>query len=39
MARYIILKNTETGQELTLPVTPSAYPMEAGRAVETLDMA
>ena len=39
MERYIILKNTETGQELTLPVTPSSYPMAMGRTVETLDMA
>lgn len=39
MERKIILKNTETGQELTLPVTPSRYPMAAGRAVEVLDMA
>lgn len=39
MERIIILKNTETGQELTLPVTPSKYPMAAGRAVESLDMA
>ena len=39
MERVIILKNTDTGQALTLPVTPSAYPMAAGRAVERLDMA
>lgn len=39
MERVIILKNTDTGQVLTLPVTPSSYPMEAGRAVERLDMA
>lgn len=39
MRRTIILKNTENGQELTLPVTPSRYPMAAGRTVETLDMA
>ena len=39
MERLIIIKNTETGQELTLPVTPSKYPMAAGRAVEVLDMA
>lgn len=39
MERKIILKNTETGQELTLPVTPSSYPMEAGRTVERIDMA
>lgn len=39
MERYIILRNTETGQELTLPVTPASYPMAMGRAVETLDMA
>lgn len=39
MERVIILKNTDTGQALTLPVTPSGYPMAAGRAVERLDMA
>ena len=39
MQRRIILKNTVTGQELTLPVTPSSYPMAKGRNVETLDMA
>ena len=39
MERIIILKNTDTGEVLTLPVTPSSYPMAAGRAVERLDMA
>ena len=39
MERVIVLKNTDTGQALTLPVTPSSYPMAAGRAVERLDMA
>ncbi|MCI8915511.1 MAG: LysM peptidoglycan-binding domain-containing protein [Oscillospiraceae bacterium] len=39
MERVIILKNTDTGQALTLPVTPVSYPMGAGRAVERLDMA
>lgn len=39
MERVIIFKNTDTGQALILPVTPSSYPMEAGRAVERLDMA
>lgn len=39
MRRTIVLKNTATGQALTLPVTPRSYPMEAGRAVERLDMA
>lgn len=39
MERIIILKNTDTGQALTLPVTPKSYPMAAGRAVERLDMA
>lgn len=39
MERIIILKNTATGQALTLPVTPPSYPMSAGRAVERLDMA
>lgn len=39
MERIIILKNTATGQELTMPVTPSSYPMMSGRTVERLDMA
>lgn len=39
MERVIILKNTDTGQALTLPVTPKSYPMAAGRTVERLDMA
>lgn len=39
MERVIVLKNTDTGQVLTLPVTPRSYPMEAGRGVERLDMA
>lgn len=39
MERIIILKNTDAGQALTLPVTPRSYPMAAGRAVERLDMA
>ena len=39
MERIIILKNTVTGQELTMPVTPTSYPMGHGRAVERLDMA
>lgn len=39
MERVIILKNTETGKSLTLPVTPKSYPMAAGRTVERLDMA
>lgn len=39
MERVIILKNTDTGQALTLPVTPKSYPAAAGRAVERLDMA
>lgn len=39
MERRIILKNTVTGEELMLPITPSSYPMGAGRAVERLDMA
>lgn len=39
MERIVILKNTVTGQELTMPVTPSSYPMAAGRTVERLDMA
>ena len=39
MERIIILKNTATGEELTLPVTPSRYPVSAGRSVERLDMA
>lgn len=39
MERIIILKNTVTGQELTMPVTPPSYPMAAGRTPERLDMA
>lgn len=39
MERVIILKNTRTGQALTLPVTPKSYPMAAGRSAERLDMA
>lgn len=39
MERVIILKNTVTGQEMTMPVTPKQYPMGGGRTVETLDMA
>lgn len=39
MRRTIVIKNTATGQALTLPVTPKSYPMEAGRLVERLDMA
>lgn len=39
MEREIIIKNTATGQALTMPVTPSSYPMSGGRAVERLDMA
>lgn len=39
MERVIILKNTQNGQELILPVTPKSYPMAAGRAAERLDMA
>lgn len=39
MERIIILKNTDAGRALTLPVTPPRYPMSAGRAVERLDMA
>ena len=36
MERVIILKNTDAGGAITLPVTPSGYPMAAGRAVERL---
>lgn len=39
MERVIILKNTVTGQQLTMPVTPPRYPVSKGRAVERLDMA
>ena len=39
MERIIILKNTVSGEELTLPVTPARYPVAAGRAIERLDMA
>jgi LysM repeat protein len=37
--RQIVLKNTETGVALTLPVTPERYPMASGRTVERVDMA
>ena len=39
MERVIIIKNTATGQSLTMPVTPSGYPMSRGRGVERIDMA
>ena len=39
MERVIILKNTVSGEALTLPVTPKSYPMAEGRAAERLDMA
>lgn len=39
MERIIIFRNTVTGKELTMPVTPSSYPMAAGRSVDRLDMA
>lgn len=39
MERIVILKNTVTGQALTMPVTPKSYPVASGRAVERLDMA
>ena len=39
MERIIILKNTVSGEELTLPITPARYPMASGRTVERLDMA
>lgn len=39
MLRKIILKNTKTGEALTMPVTPSGYQVEGGRLVESLDMA
>ena len=39
MERRIILKNTVTGEVLTLPVTPERYPAASGRTVERLDMA
>lgn len=36
--RIVIIKNTVTGQDLTMPVTPKTYPVASGRAVERLDM-
>jgi len=39
MLRKIILKNTKTGEALTMPVTPPGYQVEIGRLVESLDMA
>ena len=35
----IIFLNTRTGEQLTMPVTPPGYQVEAGRLVESLDMA
>lgn len=35
----IIFLNTRTGEELTMPVTPTGYWVEIGRTVEGLDMA
>ena len=38
MLRRIILRNVDTGEEQTMPVTPPGYDVETGRRVETLDM-
>ena len=34
----IIFRNVKTNQELVMPVTPREFYVEAGRAVESLDM-
>lgn len=39
MIRNVIFRNMDTGEELTMPVAPSAYAVETGRRVETIDMA
>ena len=36
MARQFIFKDTETGRELVLPVTPGSYDVEHGRKVAIL---
>lgn len=38
MLRKFILKDTETGEELILPVTPSGYEVEHGRKINSLIM-
>ena len=37
--RNVIFRNMDTGEELAMPVAPSAYAVETGRRVETVDMA
>lgn len=39
MIRRILLHNTDTGEELVMPVTPASFDIEETRQVETLDMA
>ncbi len=38
MERKIIFKDTITGEELVMPVTPAGYEIEHGRQIETLTM-
>ncbi|MCR1907452.1 hypothetical protein NSA43_15740, partial [Intestinimonas butyriciproducens] len=38
MARQFIFKDTETGRELVLPVTPGSYDVEHGRKAASLTM-
>lgn len=38
MLRKLIFKDTETGAELVLPVTPEGYQVEHGRKANSLDM-
>lgn len=38
MKRLLIFKSETTGEEVVLPVTPSGYELETGRAIESLDM-
>ena len=35
----VIFLNSKTGEQLTMPVTPSEFRVEIGRAVTQLDMA
>lgn len=39
MIRNVIIRNMDTGEELTMPVAPESYVTETGRRVETVDMA
>ena len=38
MARQFIFKDTETGRELVLPVTPGSYDVEHGRKAAGITM-